>query len=303
MRKQGKENKQFRDFTGKRFSKLQVLGFSHFKEQPSGQKKSQWGCLCDCGNLCIVAGYNLTTNHTTSCGCHRAEMKDKGLAAYREDIRVNGIDDLDGKTFGRLTVIKFNRWVKSTNHNISDWLCQCSCGKTCTKQRIYLDENASCGCWKSEKISECRTTHGMTESATYRTWLKMKERCSSPNERQYCYKNNNITVCERWLNSFENFLEDMGERPEGLTLDRIENSKGYSKDNCRWADKTLQSFNRSKLDSKSGHTGVYEQPNGLYAASIGYYLEKIVLIRNSSLEEAIAARKAGELKYYGFNKE
>jgi hypothetical protein len=306
MRKAGTDSSQFRDFTGKRFGKLEVLGFSHYKHQPSGQRKTQWGCRCDCGNLCIVAGYNLTTDHTTSCGCHKAKMKAEGHAKYCKDRRINGVDDLVGKQFGRLTVISFNQWVDkeyADGVTYSEWLCQCSCGEVCTKLRPYLSGNSSCGCYKSETISAQRTTHGMTETPTYKIWLKMKERCLTPNERQQGYKDKDIKVCSRWLESFENFLEDMGERPEGLSLDRVNTYGNYEPSNCRWADDTLQSFNRSKQQSKSGYTGVYEQPNGLYRATIGYYNKIISLARNVTLEEAISARKAGELKYYGFNKE
>lgn len=304
MRKIGQDNKQFKDFSGKRFGKLLVLGFSHYKVQPSGQKKTQWNCLCDCGTECLVAGANLTTNHTTSCGCHRDIMKSEGLKKYRKHIKENGVHDLVGVRFGRLKVLQFHSW-SNKDVNGSIWSCLCDCGETCLKARNCLADYSSCGCWKSEKISEIQTKHGMTESDTYKTWRKMKERCSYPNERQYTYKEKNIKVCDRWLNSFENFLEDMGERPDidGITLDRIDNNKGYYKENCRWADKTLQSFNRTKRESVTGITGVRLQRNGLYSADIGFYRKKIVLIKNATIDEAVSARKAAELKYYGFNKE
>jgi len=310
IRKKGQENKQFKDFTGERFGKLEVLGFSHYKHQPSGQKKTQWGCKCDCGNLCIVAGYNLTTDHTTSCGCHRLEMKTKGHAKYCEDRRNNGVDDLVGKQFGRLTVLSFNRWVAREYGEVitySEWSCQCSCGKVCTKLRPYLSGNSSCGCYKSETISAQRTTHGMTETPTYASWSKMKDRCYADHykEKDY-YQDKGITVCDRWLESFENFLEDMGERPEGMTLDRIDFDGNYEPANCRWADLTLQAYNRTpegKNKSSSGRVGVYENKDGSYRAQIGYYKKVIKLVRSTTFEEACRIRREAEIKYYGFTKD
>ena len=90
-----------------------------------------------------------------------------------------------------------------------------------------------------------RTTHGMTESPEYNTWKGMKARCTNPKATGYDrYGGAGIMVCKRWLESFENFLEDMGARPEGKTLERVDGTKGYTRGNCRWATKSEQCNNR-----------------------------------------------------------
>lgn len=87
-------------------------------------------------------------------------------------------------------------------------------------------------------------THGMSGSPTYRSWEAMKRRCQSTNSSQYSYYGGRgITVCARW-DSFEIFLSDMGERPQGMTLDRINPDENYSPDNCRWASRSRQSTNK-----------------------------------------------------------
>lgn len=89
-------------------------------------------------------------------------------------------------------------------------------------------------------------SHGLTKTPTYKTWCKMKERCNNPNgNRSNSYINKGITYNERW-ESFELFLEDMGERPENMSLDRIDNNSNYTKENCRWATKVQQSRNTSR---------------------------------------------------------
>lgn len=187
------------------------------------------------------------------------------------------------------------------------WDCLCDCGNSIEMRRSYLQatEVPSCGCHKSEVLSALQTKHGMYGTPTHKSWMKMKERCylDSYKEKDY-YQDRGIKVCDRWLESFENFLEDMGERPEGTSLDRIDPDKGYSPENCRWADLTIQAYNRRmNTNNTSGRTGVYQLKNGNWQAIISFYKERIVLAYDVSFEVACKAREEAELKYYGQVKE
>ncbi len=112
-----------------------------------------------------------------------------------------------------------------------------------------------------------RIKHGYTKTPTYTSWQEMRRRCKDPRRnRAYIYISKNIQVCERWDSSFLNFLQDMGERPEGTSLDRIDNDGNYEPGNCRWATHSEQSRNRT-FKNKTGYLGVTEQ-NGNFVAQI-----------------------------------
>ena len=141
--------------------------------------------------------------------------------------------NLTGKTYHRLTAV---------SPAGKDWLWRCECGteKIIPAANVKNGNTKSCGCFNTERLKERFTKHGMIDTPEYSTWGSMKDRC----KRHSRYKNRGITVCDRWLESFENFYADMGDRPEGTSIDRIDNDKGYEPGNCRWATSKEQSRNK-----------------------------------------------------------
>jgi hypothetical protein len=130
----------------------------------------------------------------------------------------------------------------------------CNCGNISTYYGNNLKKGNSKGCRACsnelrkhlKKGEGGEVTHGMSKHPMYNAYRTMIARCTKQSHIQYHdYGGRGITVCDRWLESFENFFEDMRERPEGMSLDRVDNEKGYSKDNCRWADGRTQARNKS----------------------------------------------------------
>ena len=135
----------------------------------------------------------------------------------------------------------------------------------------------------------------------YKAWDHMKQRCYNPNYvKSKNYLGRGITVCERWRNSFKNFYEDMGKRPDGMSLDRIDNNGNYEPGNCRWIDiytqnNNMRSNNGSSLVKRTFvYVGVYMNPSGNYSTSISLHSSYKYIGTYETLEEAISAKLFAE---------
>jgi len=152
--------------------------------------------------------------------------------------------DIIGKKFNMLTVIKE---VGKTNGGSYTYVCKCDCGTEATLSgtAVKLGYTKSCGCLQKINAANSKRTHGLTESDEYTIWRGMLSRCYNKNHAGYSYYGGaGITVCDEWINSFETFYRDMGERPsKSHSIDRKEGDKDYSKNNCFWATKKEQSRN------------------------------------------------------------
>ena len=210
--------------------------------------------------------------------------------------------DLHGLRFGRL-LIK-SRGENSVKGN-AKWVCVCDCGKETIVVGTSLrsEKTLSCGCLKKERIGNLNRTHSRTRTREYNSWRGMKRRCSNPDDTHYhLYGARGISYVAEW-ESFDRFYNDMGDCPQGYQLDRVDVNLGYSNENCRWADKTIQAFNiRLKSSNKSGRTGVFIK-NGKFQVRITVYKKVIFLGVFSDFEDACTARTNAELKYYGVIKE
>jgi len=155
--------------------------------------------------------------------------------------------DRTGLKYGRLLVCERVDAGPASNGNRVKWRCKCDCGNSvvATGHSLQRGETSSCGCLRKEMVRAVSRTHGMSRSPTHNSWRAAKERCHNPQSSKYpFYGGVGITMCDRWRNSFAEFLVDMGERPQGHTLDRIDQCKGYEPGNVRWATAMEQSVNR-----------------------------------------------------------
>lgn len=209
--------------------------------------------------------------------------------------------DLTNNKFGRLLVIE-RVWAGNSGQAL--WKCSCDCGKETNilGDNLRRGKQISCGCYLAER----RTTHGATvggkRSLEYQSWSEMRRRCSDTKTDYYeDYGGRGIAVCERWVHSFENFLEDMGKRPSRRhSIDRIYNDGDYEPSNCRWSTGSEQMMNqRLRSTNTSGYKGItWEARRNSWLAKITLNYKSIHLGNFENIEDAIKARKQAEIRYH-----
>lgn len=175
---------------------------------------------------------------------------------------MSAFKDLTGQRFGRLFVIEREG---SDNQKRVTWRCRCACGRETVVASSYLlsGNTKSCGCLRNEVLIKCSTKHGKRHTRLYDVWRNMKGRCYNPKNRKYDrYGGRGITICDEWKNDFQTFYEwamangyDENALFGECTLDRIDNQKGYSPDNCRWVGIKTQNNNRGVRRWKKRPTG------------------------------------------------
>ena len=203
--------------------------------------------------------------------------------------------DLSGSRFGRWTVI---REASVDTGRKRSWVCICDCGAdgTVTTNDLKSGHSISCGCHRREALLAANSKHGHVsrrqgKSRTYNAWQNMKKRCLSPDSEAYVnYGERGITICVRWLESFEAFLADMGECPPRLTIERINNDGNYEPGNCIWATRKVQNRNSRHNLSVNLGDGRGEMPLSAQCEELDlpYNTIKMRILRGWSVGDAFS---------------
>lgn len=148
-------------------------------------------------------------------------------------------------TFNRLILVERDAGRSGDGHIISRWLCECGTPAMIAYSRVKSGTTKSCGCLIAEAASASATKHGGKGTPEYGSWIAMKRRCEQPTDKDYHrYGARGVSICAEWARDFARFRADMGPRPSGTTLDRIDASGDYTPANARWATAKVQGRNR-----------------------------------------------------------
>lgn len=182
------------DLSNQRFGKLLAIKKVPPHVTKGGRYVTMWECKCDCGNVVSVSSQKLRNGHTTSCGCNKKNNKG------------GRFDDLTGKRFGKITVIRYLR-EEERERKRKCWLCRCDCGtiKQFSADKLKSGSTTSCGCAKTEKIRKANRKYEHTNKRLYSVYSAMKDRCYNQNSEEYHnYGARGITICPEWLKASTN---------------------------------------------------------------------------------------------------
>lgn len=200
--------------------------------------------------------------------------------------------DLTGQRFTRLCVLKRGTPKQDGKYFRPTWDCICDCGstKTILEKCLKSGHTKSCGCLQRDTASEYSRTHGLSHLPEYDTWCHIIARCEKPDGKSWNnYGGRGITMCPQWRESFECFLQDMGRKPTPQhTIERVNNDKGYSPDNCIWATMAVQNTNKRNiryftLDGETLHMTDWAHRLGTRTATIVKRLNRGWTIRQALL--------------------
>lgn len=241
------------------FGNLTLVKETEPRLLPCGLKQRRFLCICNCGKTTNVSRSHLVSGHTKSCGCLKTKTRIK-------------INLFQGQRFGRLRIVLEGKAKLYPQFKVKQrhYLCQCDCGNwvRVAMRSLLNGDSKSCGCLRIETTIKRATKHnhkrGRVYSSIYNSWTHMLSRCRNPKEKQYKdYGGRGIRVCNRW-HDFQNFLADMGEKPKGKSLDRIDVDGNYEPQNCRWADaKTQRRNQRKKIFVSDIPSYLREKGNGI----------------------------------------